>query len=332
MIRSLFSFLSGNSITAHDEPGEKPIEEIVECSHMLEEISEANIDSEKITYSFDELKTSIDEIASVIEELSANTEETASATIDINNDVMEVNSMVSDVANNLIGNIGLVEEISVRAVKMRNEAVKSEENAKTMCLQFGEMLKATVEKSRVIREIDVLAKNILRVASEINLISLNATIEAARAGEYGRGFAVVAAEIKKLAEQTKQAVLLIQETAKTMNMLLDELVSSSKVITEFMEVRVIGDYRKFVDVGEQYNSDAANIYRVMENFAVTIDSLTSTMKGIVTQVSAIACATEENAKGANEIAINLTNLSEKSSDIMDYVNDSFNKNNTHKLN
>jgi methyl-accepting chemotaxis protein len=49
------------------------------------------------------------------------------------------------------------------------------------------------------------------------MLSLNAAIEAARAGEAGRGFAVVAEEVRKLAGQTKDAVVEVQQTSNLVN-------------------------------------------------------------------------------------------------------------------
>ena len=69
--------------------------------------------------------------------------------------------------------------------------------------QIQDVEHAVVEEVRKLSthtyQLDTMAKEVRKVAEQINLLALNAAIEAARAGENGRGFAVVADEVRKLA-------------------------------------------------------------------------------------------------------------------------------------
>jgi len=84
-------------------------------------------------------------------------------------------------------------------------------------------IKANIEKMFTLRQkIQIIAELILElsehtqqigstvgvvedIAEQTNMLALNAAVEAARAGEHGKGFAVVAGEIRKLADESKQA-------------------------------------------------------------------------------------------------------------------------------
>lgn len=66
-----------------------------------------------------------------------------------------------------------------------------------------------------IKKTDDILHFIREVSANSNLLGLNAAIEAARAGEHGRGFAVVAGEIRKMADNSSQAVADIKDILNT---------------------------------------------------------------------------------------------------------------------
>lgn len=76
---------------------------------------------------------------------------------------------------------------------------------------------------------------IKNISAQTNLLGLNAAIEAARAGEQGRGFAVVAEEVRKLAEQSHEAVKKIQQTLSDVAKAVGDMGKSIETVGSISE-------------------------------------------------------------------------------------------------
>ncbi|QHQ62545.1 chemotaxis protein [Anaerocolumna sedimenticola] len=144
----------------------------------------------------------------------------------------------------LDGSIHNVSEISDDGQKNKTqieEAVVGIEDSFHNVQSTASQITAVLDKFSNIRErsneLKVNADDITQIvlivaaiAKQINLLALNASIEAARAGEAGKGFTVVAEEVRKLSEETNNAVNQINES-------LTNFVSSINVVVEDIDVQ-----------------------------------------------------------------------------------------------
>ncbi len=153
----------------------------------------------------------IQEISATTEELSASMEETSAASEEMTASADEVINLVESIKEKTDHGSELSKDIKIRAEHLKDDAAKSEKDAKVIYEETNINLRESIRKTSAINDIKELSQAILAITSQTNLLALNASIEAARAGEAGRGFAVVADEIRVLADSSKEAVSKINE-------------------------------------------------------------------------------------------------------------------------
>ena len=112
----------------------------------------------------------------------------------------EVSSVIEEMTSSIDMNADKVREADQIAVEARNGMQKVAVAAQNNTETYSKVVE-------LIGEVDA-------IAFQTNILALNAAVEAARAGEHGKGFAVVAAEVRRLADRSKQSASHIMEMAR----------------------------------------------------------------------------------------------------------------------
>ncbi|MCF6241430.1 MAG: methyl-accepting chemotaxis protein [Bacteroidales bacterium] len=103
-----------------------------------------------------------------------------------------------------------MEELNANSKQNADNAEHSREITLKSSKGIEDGNRAVIETLEAIKTIKDKIVIISDIAKQTNLLALNAAIEAARAGDAGKGFSVVAAEVKSLADKSREAAEIIQ--------------------------------------------------------------------------------------------------------------------------
>jgi len=244
---------------------------------MAASIEEVAISAEKLGGAVEEVSSSITEMASSIREIGASIVNLLDASSTTASSIAEMDATIKQVEKNAMDTSAISE--SVRSDAETGKKAVEEAIAGMQAIRSSSKITAEVIENLSLRANDIgaILSVIDEVAEQTNLLALNAAIIAAQAGEHGKGFAVVADEIRELAERTSSSTR--------------EIAAVIKGVQE--------DTRRAVEAISQAENSIAEGEKLSQHSGAALEKIVTGVKRASIQVSEIARATVEQARGSH---------------------------------
>lgn len=154
----------------------------------------------------------------------------------------------------------VVEDLKEMSAKLMERAEVGIQHSQSVNASFDHIANETDQNMSLLKglteqveSISSIAATINSISSQTQLLALNAAIEAAHAGSYGNGFSVVAAEIRKLATNSKEAIVKVDQYVKAIHAEVEKVSSgtSRAKTTVFTNLDLVKQAsEEFIIVGE----------------------------------------------------------------------------------
>ena len=293
--------------TATDELGEATNQ----FNHLIKNIQE-NYEGNELN--IDRLNSAITKIQETIEDLATILAEQSSAINETTTTIQELSytgEQTMEKAHMVVNSA----EHSMQISENGQQAVKRSVDEMISIRQKVEKIASQIlSLSAQTQKIGIIISKVDEIAEQTNLLSLNASIEAAKAGDSGKGFSVVASEIRKLAEQSQQAVSEIATIITEIQSATNTTVMATEEGTKGVDAGVsqIGTTGELMEQSiESLNENVAYAQQILsatEQQNIGIKQINSAITSINEIMDQIAGSAEESKRISSELNELLNNM------------------------
>ncbi len=283
---------------------------VLDINEILGQLSDGNfnVNSSRLEHYIGDFSTTKDSIQKIIESLNYTFFEIKEATVQVKGGAEQVAETSQTISEGATEQASAIEELTASLGEVNEKVQNSVKHAKETNVitselgvqieesneKMNEMVKAMEEIDNSSRNIREIINTIASISEQTNLLALNAAIEAARAGESGKGFAVVAEEVRKLAEESSQAV---KDTAELIESSIKS-VEKGKIIADTTAVSL----KEAVKKTEEAVQLVDNISKISEVQAVSINQINGGIDQIADVVQSNSAIAEESAAASEELS------------------------------
>ncbi len=280
-----------------------------------ENIDEVTTSTGSLSNNLQLISSSVDQVNQTVKQISENTGQLAGLAQQTETEVHHIDQSLRDVSHNADRAQQLAKETMDAVTSGQASVDASIQGMK----ELKDTVSNTTQIIREVNSWGGQVSAILDIVDEIteqtSLLALNASIISAQAGMHGRGFGVVADEIKELATRTKTSTKEIGTLVRKLQMKTEEGVRHTKeglqkADQEMQLANAVKDaLTTILERATRSSSRAADIARVIQQTADSSQIISASMKSVTDMVSNIQMGIQEQEQDIEKVVSAVENIS-----------------------
>ncbi|MGG3913727.1 methyl-accepting chemotaxis protein [Rossellomorea vietnamensis] len=302
---------------------------VKQVSEMAENVSAS---SQELLASAEETSRTITSIAETSSEIAAGSDQT---THRMSSSLEKMNSL-EEAARFLFNQAELVRQTARDMRAVAEKGGKTVHASSTKMMSIEETMSNTSETVEALgqrsTQITTIIGTITDIAEQTNLLALNAAIEAARAGEHGRGFAVVADEVRKLAEQSRQAAKgvteIVHSIQEEVNIIIKQNSDGVKEVIAGVEITnetnasledILSQTTKTTVVVDEMVDHIQETLNLSQEVATSFAHVNEIAESTASNTETTAAASEEGSAAMEQVTASASELSQQAEKLKELI-------------